>query len=81
MPSILALGDVTGGPELTPVALEEAMKLVEHHFGDSTPESLDYERVATAVFCHPTSVPLVSRKRRPVSVSRQFASTVPTSVP
>ncbi|MDT8893706.1 glutathione-disulfide reductase [Halomonas sp. I1] len=53
MPSILALGDVTGGPELTPVALEEAMKLVEHHFGDTVPEPLDYERVATAVFCHP----------------------------
>ncbi|MFG6137049.1 glutathione-disulfide reductase [Halomonas sp. B23F22_10] len=53
VPSILALGDVTDGPELTPVALEEAMKLVEHHFGDTTPEPLDYERIATAVFCHP----------------------------
>ncbi|MCW4151866.1 glutathione-disulfide reductase [Halomonas sp. 18H] len=51
--SILALGDVTGGPELTPVALEEAMKLVEYHFTTSTPEPLDYARIATAVFCHP----------------------------
>ena len=53
VPSILALGDVTGGPELTPVALEEAMKLVEHHFVEATPEPLDYARIATAVFCHP----------------------------
>ncbi|GED22475.1 glutathione-disulfide reductase [Halomonas halmophila] len=53
VPSILALGDVTGGPELTPVALEEAMKLVEYHFGETTPEPLDYTRIATAVFCHP----------------------------
>ncbi|MGM0783042.1 MAG: glutathione-disulfide reductase [Pseudomonadota bacterium] len=53
VPSILALGDVTGGPELTPVALAEAMQLVQHHFGDTPPAPLDYERIATAVFCHP----------------------------
>ncbi|WP_110599672.1 glutathione-disulfide reductase [Salinicola lusitanus] len=53
VPSILALGDVTGGPELTPVALAEAMHLVQHHFGDKTPPPLDYENIATAVFCHP----------------------------
>ena len=52
-PSILALGDVISGPELTPVALEEAMQLVQHHFGDSTPKPLDYPSIATAVFCHP----------------------------
>ncbi|WP_240454027.1 glutathione-disulfide reductase [Halomonas sp. NO4] len=53
VPSILALGDVSGGPELTPVALAEAMQLVQHHFGDTPPPPLDYERIATAVFCHP----------------------------
>ncbi|WP_246007459.1 glutathione-disulfide reductase [Halomonas nitroreducens] len=53
VPSILALGDVIGGPELTPVALAEAMQLVEHHYGETTPEPLDYARIATAVFCHP----------------------------
>jgi glutathione reductase (NADPH) len=31
VPSILALGDVIGGPELTPVALAEAMHLVQQH--------------------------------------------------
>ncbi len=57
IPSILAIGDVTGGPELTPVALAEAMHLVAHHFVDhqdgSTPGALDYDDIATAVFCHP----------------------------
>ncbi|SDK82507.1 NADPH-glutathione reductase [Franzmannia pantelleriensis] len=53
VPSILALGDVTGGPELTPVALAEAMHMVQHHFSDAPPRPLDYHNIATAVFCHP----------------------------
>ncbi|WP_251978098.1 glutathione-disulfide reductase [Salinicola avicenniae] len=57
VPSILALGDVIGGPELTPVALAEAMHLVQHHFpkdeSDGAPGPLDYDDIATAVFCHP----------------------------
>ncbi|HSH49991.1 MAG TPA: glutathione-disulfide reductase [Halomonas sp.] len=53
VPSILALGDVIDGPELTPVALEEAMHLVAQHFSDAPTQPLDYERIATAVFCHP----------------------------
>lgn len=52
-PSILALGDVTGGPELTPVALAEAMHLVSQHFGEAPPKPMDYRNIATAVFCHP----------------------------
>ncbi|OHV11931.1 glutathione-disulfide reductase [Kushneria phosphatilytica] len=52
-PSILALGDITEGPELTPVALEDAMRLVELHFGSGEAEPIDYDSVATAVFCHP----------------------------
>ncbi|BBI74384.2 hypothetical protein HAALTHF_37870n [Vreelandella aquamarina] len=32
IPSILALGDLIAGPELTPVALAEAMQLVDIHF-------------------------------------------------
>ncbi|MCB8889850.1 glutathione-disulfide reductase [Vreelandella malpeensis] len=53
VPSVLALGDLIEGPELTPAALAEAMQLVEHHYGDTTPAPLDYERVPTAVFCQP----------------------------
>lgn len=53
VPSILALGDLIDTPELTPVAIAEAMLLVDHHFGNVTPEPLDYDRIPTAVFCHP----------------------------
>lgn len=53
VPSVLALGDVTGGPELTPVALAEAMHLVAHHFGEAPGSAMNYDNIATAVFCHP----------------------------
>ncbi|REC96226.1 glutathione-disulfide reductase [Kushneria indalinina] len=53
VPSILALGDIIEGPELTPVALEEAMRLVELHYGSGSADPIDYDSVATAVFCHP----------------------------
>ncbi|TMU20163.1 glutathione-disulfide reductase [Halomonas sp. ATBC28] len=53
LPSILALGDLTAGPELTPVALAEAMQLVDAHFADTVPKPLDYTTIPTAVFCHP----------------------------
>jgi len=53
VPSILALGDVTGGPELTPVALAEAMQMVRIHFDKIAPPPLDYRNIPTAVFCHP----------------------------
>ncbi|MDY7117180.1 glutathione-disulfide reductase [Halomonas sp. SSL-5] len=54
LPSLLALGDVIGGPELTPVALAEAMHLVRCHFEDTPPSApLDYRNIPTAVFCHP----------------------------
>lgn len=53
IPSILALGDVTGAPELTPVALAEAMHMTRLHFADEQVPALDYNNIATAVFCHP----------------------------
>ncbi|MCG7598471.1 glutathione-disulfide reductase [Halomonas sp. McH1-25] len=53
VPSILALGDVTGGPELTPVALAEAMHMVQQHFSEVPAQPLNYQNIATAVFCHP----------------------------
>lgn len=50
--SIYALGDVTGGMELTPVALAEGMAFARREFGhfDTTP---DYDFIPTAVFCQP----------------------------
>lgn len=50
-PSIYALGDVTGGLELTPVAINEAMALAGHLFGDGG--DMDYEGVPTAIFSQP----------------------------
>jgi len=50
--NVYALGDVTGGIELTPVALAEAMVLVNHWFGDGK-KRMDYELIPTAVFTQP----------------------------
>ena len=56
VPGIYALGDVVGRLELTPVALAEAMTLVDHLFGPAPGKArrvMDYENVPTAVFTHP----------------------------
>lgn len=51
-PSIYAVGDVTGGMELTPVALAEGMNLARRLFkGDNT--VLDYSFIPTAIFSQP----------------------------
>lgn len=52
VPSIHALGDVTARVQLTPVALGEAMSLVDHLFGDRK-RTMDYDFIPTAVFTHP----------------------------
>jgi glutathione reductase (NADPH) len=52
VPSIHALGDVTARVQLTPVALAEAMVLVDHLFGDGR-RRMDYDAIPTAVFTHP----------------------------
>ena len=50
--NIYALGDVTGGIELTPVALAEAMTLVNHWYCDDA-KGMDYKLIPTAVFTQP----------------------------
>lgn len=52
-PSIYALGDVTGGMQLTPVALAEGMYLAHYLFAKQKPAQLSYENIPTAVFCQP----------------------------
>ncbi|MDR6535921.1 glutathione-disulfide reductase [Variovorax soli] len=52
VPSILAVGDVSTTQQLTPVALAEAMVVVDMLFGQG-PRELDYEFTPTAVFTHP----------------------------
>lgn len=51
-PSIFAVGDVTGGMELTPVALAEGMAFARRQFGSMESE-LDYDFIPTAVFSQP----------------------------
>jgi glutathione reductase (NADPH) len=52
VPSIHAIGDVSSRLQLTPVALGEAMALVDRLFGDRK-RTVDYDCVPTAVFTHP----------------------------
>ena len=52
VPSIYALGDVIDKVQLTPVAIEEAMTFVRTQYMN-TPTKMDYENIATAVFCQP----------------------------
>jgi len=51
-PSIYALGDVTGGMELTPVALAEGMSFARREFGGKD-QVVDYDFIPTAVFSQP----------------------------
>jgi glutathione reductase (NADPH) len=56
LPSVYAVGDVTARVQLTPVALAEAMVVVDDLFGPavgSSPRSMSYEFIPTAVFTHP----------------------------
>ncbi len=59
VPGIHAVGDVTQRVQLTPVALAEAMQVVQRLFGSAPQASaqavgaLDYEGIPSAVFTHP----------------------------
>ncbi len=56
VPSIYAVGDVTNRIQLTPVALGEAMVVVDQLFGPQAGKvqrSMSYQYIPTAVFTHP----------------------------
>ena len=54
IPGIYAIGDVIDRVQLTPVALAEAMWLVDYLFAETPPSGcMDYSNIPTAVFCHP----------------------------
>ena len=56
LPSVFALGDVSTKLHLTPVALGEAMALVDQLFGPKAgkkPRNMNYDFIPTAVFTHP----------------------------
>lgn len=53
VPHILAIGDVIDRVQLTPVAIAEAMCVAHNLFGESASRRLNYDNIATAVFCQP----------------------------
>lgn len=56
VPHIYAVGDVTARMQLTPVALGEAMVVVDQLFGPAAgkaPRNMSYDFIPTAVFTHP----------------------------
>jgi glutathione reductase (NADPH) len=52
-PSIYAVGDVIDRMQLTPVALAEGMALARNLYSDKKDHKVDYDFIATAVFCQP----------------------------
>lgn len=72
-PSIFALGDMTGGPQLTPVAIAEAMAFAHEQFSD-TPKPVDYNMIPTAVFSQPNigTVGLTETEARAQGLSLQI---------
>lgn len=53
VPHILAIGDVIDRVQLTPVAIAEAMCVAHNLFGEDASRRLNYDNIATAVFCQP----------------------------
>ena len=53
VPHILAIGDVIDRVQLTPVAIAEAMCVAHNLFGEGASRHLNYDNIATAVFCQP----------------------------
>jgi glutathione reductase (NADPH) len=49
---IFALGDVTGGMQLTPIAIKEGAALTATQFND-TPTFVNYDHIPTAIFSQP----------------------------
>ncbi len=50
---IYAVGDVTGKPALTPVAIAAGRRLADRLFGGQIDRHLDYDNIPTVVFSHP----------------------------
>ncbi len=53
VPSIFAVGDVTGRVTLTPVAIAAARRLMDRLYGGQADARLDYDNVPSVVFAHP----------------------------
>jgi len=53
VPSVYAIGDVTGRLQLTPVAIAAGRRLSDRLFGGHPDRHLDYHNVPTVIFGHP----------------------------
>ncbi|HEY5646376.1 MAG TPA: glutathione-disulfide reductase, partial [Pseudomonadales bacterium] len=53
VPNIYAIGDVVDRMQLTPVAIAEGMCIANNLFTENPKRRVNYENVATAVFCQP----------------------------
>ena len=53
VPNIYAIGDVIDRMQLTPVAIAEGMCIANNLFTDNPKQKMNYDNVATAVFCQP----------------------------
>lgn len=53
VPGIYAVGDATGRPALTPVAIAAARRLADRLFGGKPDRHLPYENIPSVVFSHP----------------------------
>ena len=53
VPNIYAIGDVIDRMQLTPVAIAEGMCIANNLFTDNPKRKMNYDNIATAVFCQP----------------------------
>jgi glutathione reductase (NADPH) len=53
VPSVLAIGDVTGRATLTPVAIAAGRRLADRIWGGKPGRKLSYENIPTVIFGHP----------------------------
>ncbi len=53
VPNIYAIGDVIDRMQLTPVAIAEGMCIANNLFTDNPKRKVNYDNIATAVFCQP----------------------------
>jgi glutathione reductase (NADPH) len=53
VPSVFAIGDVTGRAPLTPVAIAAGRRLADRIWGGMAGSKLDYENIPSVVFGHP----------------------------
>jgi glutathione reductase (NADPH) len=53
IPSVYAVGDVTGRVALTPVAIAAGRRLADRLFGGQPESKLNYENIPSVVFSHP----------------------------